>query len=145
MALFSFTRAILEGKPIEIYGDGRMRRDFTYIDDVVEGISLLRSRPPAPYPRWDAESPDPATSSAPYSVHNIGHHSTIEVLRLIEILEDSLGIKAKRTFVASNGCEVAASYADTSDLEQDTGFVPATSLETGVQRFVEWYREFYRI
>jgi UDP-glucuronate 4-epimerase len=145
MALFSFTRAILAGKPIEIFGDGRMRRDFTFIDDVVEGIVRLTAKPPAPDPGWDGGNPDPSSSSAPYRLFNIGNRTTIEVLRLIEVLEDALGKKAEKNFVAANACEVAASVADTSDLERETGYIPGTTLETGVRRFVEWYREYYRI
>jgi UDP-glucuronate 4-epimerase len=145
MALFSFTRSILAGKPIEVFGDGRMRRDFTYVDDVVEGIMRLRSKPPAPDPAWDGAKPDPSTSSAPYRLYNIGHCSPIEVLRLIELLEDALGRKAEKKFVPANACEVAESCADMGDLERDTGYVPTVSIEAGVRRFVEWYREYYRI
>jgi UDP-glucuronate 4-epimerase len=145
MALFSFTRAILAGKPIEIFGDGRMRRDFTYVDDVVEGITRLAARAASPDPAWDGNKPDPSTSSAPYRLYNIGNRSTIEVLRLIEVLEDALGRKAERKFIAANACEVAAAVADTSDLERDTGYAPTTPLEAGVRSFVEWYREYYRI
>ncbi len=144
MALFSFTRSILEGKPIEIFGDGRMRRDYTYVDDVVEGIRRVMGRPPAADPAWDARNPNPATSSAPYRLYNIGNRSTIEVLRLIEVLEESLGRKAVRKFVPAQACEVAAAVADTTELERDTGYSPATSLEAGVAKFVAWYREYYR-
>ncbi|HEY4990211.1 MAG TPA: NAD-dependent epimerase [Opitutaceae bacterium] len=144
MALFTFTRAILEGKPIEIFGDGRMRRDYTYVDDVVEGIQRLLDRPAAPDAAWSGADPDPATSSAPYRLYNIGNRSTVEVLRLIEVLEASLGRKAVKRFVAAQACEVAAAVADASDLERDTGYVPTTSLETGVGRFVAWYRDYYR-
>ena len=144
MALFTFTRAILEGKPIEIFGDGRMRRDYTYVDDVVEGIQRLLDRPAAPDAAWSGADPDPATSSAPYRLYNIGNRSTVEVLRLIEVLEASLGRKAVKRFVAAQACEVAAAVADASDLERDTGYVPTTSLEAGVGKFVAWYRDFYR-
>jgi UDP-glucuronate 4-epimerase len=144
MALFSFTKAILAGKPIEIYGDGRMRRDYTYVDDVIEGIHRLLWKPAAPDPKWDPAKPDPATSSAPYRLYNIGNRSTIEVLRLIEVLEESLGKKAVKKFIAAQACEVAAAVADTTDLERDTGYVPTTTLEVGVARFVAWYREYYK-
>lgn len=143
MALFAFTKAILAGVPIEIFGDGRMRRDFTYIDDVVEGIIRLARSPAAPNTAWDASYPDPATSSAPYRLYNIGNRSTIEVLRLIEVLESCLGRKAIRKFVAAQACEVQSAIADASDLEQHTGYVPTTTLETGVARFVDWYRGYY--
>jgi UDP-glucuronate 4-epimerase len=144
MALFTFTKAILAGTPIQIFGDGRMRRDFTYVDDVVEGIVRLSRKPAAPNPAWDASNPDSATSSAPYRIYNIGNRSTIEVLRLIEVLEECLGQKAVRQFVAPQACEVQAAIADAADLETDTGFKPSTPLETGVQKFVEWYREYYK-
>jgi UDP-glucuronate 4-epimerase len=144
MALFAFTKSILAGDPIEIFGDGRMRRDFTYVDDVVEGVTRLIGRPPAANPSWDSSKPDTATSSAPFRLYNIGNRSTVEVLRLIEVLEERLGRKAVKRFVAAQACEVAVAIADVADLEQDTGFRPTTSLEKGVDRFVEWYREYYR-
>ena len=145
MALFSFTRSILAGKPIEIFGDGTMRRDYTYVDDVVEGVMRLVDQPAAPDPSWSGDNPDPARSSAPYRLYNIGNHSTIEVLRLIEVLEDCLGMKAVKKFVAPQACEVAAAYADVSDLARATGYAPSTPLETGVQRFVAWYRGYYGV
>ena len=145
MALFSFTKAILAGKPIDIFGDGRMRRDYTYVDDVIEGIHRLLWKAPAPNPEWSPGTPDPASSSAPYRLYNIGNRSTVEVLRLIEVLESCLGKKADKRFVESQACEVFAAIADTTDLERDTGFTPTTPLETGVAKFVEWYRSYYRI
>jgi UDP-glucuronate 4-epimerase len=144
MALFSFTTAILSGTPIQIYGDGKMRRDFTYVDDVVEGIVRLSRKPAAPDPKWSPQKPDPATSTAPYRLFNIGNRSTIEVLRLIEVLEECLGKKAQRQFVAAQACEVQTAIADSTDLESETGFRPSTSLEAGVRKFVEWYKEYYR-
>ena len=144
MALFAFTRAILAGKPVEIYGDGSMRRDYTYIDDVAEAVLRLARRPAARDPVWSGATPDPASSPAPYRLYNIGNHSTTEVLRLIEVLEDCLKRKADKRFVAAQPCEVQAAVADASDLERDTGFRPTTTLEAGVARFVAWYREFYR-
>jgi UDP-glucuronate 4-epimerase len=144
MALFSFTRDILAGKPIEIFGDGRMRRDYTYVDDVVEGICRLVGRPATPDPDWNGAKPDPATSTAPFRLYNIGNRSTVEVLRLIEVLEASLGKKAVRRFVEAQACEVQAAVADASDLERETGYVPTTSLEIGVGKFVAWYRDYYR-
>jgi UDP-glucuronate 4-epimerase len=144
MALFAFTKAILAGKPIEIFGDGRMRRDFTYVDDVVEGIVRLVGRPPSPNPSWNSAKPDPASSSAPYRLYNIGNRSTVEVLRLIEVLEGCLGKKAEKRFVAAQACEVAAAVADVADLERDTGYMPTTPLEAGVRQFVAWYREYYK-
>ncbi len=145
MALFAFTGAILGGKPIDVFGDGKMRRDYTYIDDVVEAILRLARKPATPNPSWSGGSPDPASSSAPYRLYNIGNHSTIEVLRLIEILEDCIKKKAERRFVAAQACEVQSAVADASDLERDTGYCPATPLEMGVAKFVEWYRDYYRM
>jgi UDP-glucuronate 4-epimerase len=145
MALFTFTKAILAGKPIQVFGGGQMRRDFTYIDDAVEGIVRVVARPAIPNPAWTGRQPDPATSSAPYKIYNIGNRSTVEVLRLIEILEACLGRKADKRFVESAACEVQTSVADTADLERDTGFTPTTPLETGVDRFVAWYRDYYRV
>jgi UDP-glucuronate 4-epimerase len=144
MALFSFTRAILAGKPIEIYGDGRMRRDYTYVDDVVESVTRLLVKPATPDPSWNPLRPDPATSSAPFRLYNIGNRSTVEVLRLIEVLEECLGRKAEKRFVAAQACEVSAAIADTSDLERATGYLPSTPLESGVRSFVEWYRGYYK-
>jgi len=143
MALFAFTRAILAGKPIEIFGDGTMRRDFTYIDDVVEGLVRLSKIPAAPDPAWSSANPDPASSSAPYSLYNIGNHTTIEVLRLIEVLEACLGMRAVKKFVPAQVCEVHSTIADSSDLERVTGYLPSTALELGVENFVRWYREYY--
>jgi len=143
MALFAFTKAIIDGRPIEIFGDGTMRRDYTYVDDAIEGVVRLLGHPAAPDPGWRADAPDPASSSAPYRLYNIGNRTTVDVLRLIDLLEENLGRKAVRRFVAAQSCEVAATVADTLELERDTGFAPATALEEGVRRFVAWYREYY--
>lgn len=143
MALFSFTKAILLGKTIDIFGDGSMRRDFTYIDDVVEAILRVGAHPAVPDPAFDPTRPDPATSSAPFRLYNIGNHSTVSVLHLIEVLEQALGKKAVKRFVAAQACEVASTRADVTDLERDFAFQPTTSLETGVARFVDWYRSYY--
>jgi UDP-glucuronate 4-epimerase len=144
MALFAFTKAILAGQPIEIFGDGRMRRDYTYVDDVVEGLLRVARRPASADPAWSAARPDPAASSAPYRLYNIGNRSTIEVLRLIAVLEECLGRPAVRRFVAAQACEVPAAVADTADLEREFGYTPTTPLEAGVKQFVAWYREYYR-
>jgi UDP-glucuronate 4-epimerase len=143
MALFTFTKAILAGTPIEIFGDGRMRRDFTYVDDVVEAVSRLCKAPPGPNPSWDPLHPDPASSSAPYRLLNVGNRSTVEVIRLIEVLEEAIGRGAVRRFAPQQACEVQAAVADASDLERATGYLPTTALEEGVRRFVEWYRAYY--
>ena len=145
MALFSFTKSILSEKPIDIFGDGRMRRDYTFVDDVIEGIHRLLWKAATPNPDWKGDQPDPASSSAPYRLYNIGNRSTVEVLRLIEVLEASLKKTAVKRFVEAQACEVFAAIADTSDLERDTGFTPTTTLEAGVAKFVEWYREYYRV
>jgi UDP-glucuronate 4-epimerase len=144
MALFAFTRAILEGKPIEIFGDGRMRRDYTYVDDVVEGIMRIAKRPPSPNPTWNSANPDPASSSAPFRLYNIGNRSTVEVLRLITVLEECLGKRAERRFISAQVCEVAATSADVTDLERDFGFAPSTGLEAGVRLFVDWYKDYFK-
>ncbi|HEX3728509.1 MAG TPA: NAD-dependent epimerase [Opitutaceae bacterium] len=143
MALFHFTRSILEGKPIELYDEGRMKRDFTYIDDVVEGIVRVLRRPPAPNPSWRGDAPDPATSSAPYRLYNIGNHAPVELGRFVETLETCLGRKAIKRLVAAQATEVPASYADVTDLSRDVGFAPSTPLETGIRHFVDWYRSYY--
>jgi UDP-glucuronate 4-epimerase len=144
MALFAFTQAILDGKPIKVFGDGRMRRDYTYIDDVVEGILRLSRVPAAPSPAFDPGAPDPSISSAPHRLFNIGNRSTIEVLRLIEILEECLGRKAVKVFEDAQACEVQSAIADATDLEKQVGYTPTTALETGVSRFVDWYLGHYK-
>jgi UDP-glucuronate 4-epimerase len=144
MALFTFTKAILSGAPIEIFGDGRMQRDFTFVDDVVEAVVRLLGNPPAPNPAWDPARPDPASSSAPYRLLNVGNRSPVEVLQLIETLEAALGRKADRRFSKAQACEVQAAIADASDLERVAGYVPTTPLADGIRRFVQWYREHYK-
>jgi UDP-glucuronate 4-epimerase len=145
MALFIFTRAILENKPIQIFNHGRMERDFTYIDDIVEAVVRLVDRIPAPNPNWSGDHPDSATSSAPYRIYNIGNHHPESVLRLVEILENCLGRKADKQFLPMQQGDVPATYCDVDDLASEIGFVPQTSLESGVEQFVRWYRSFYRV
>jgi UDP-glucuronate 4-epimerase len=145
MALFIFTRAILEDKPIQIFNYGRMERDFTYIDDVVEAVVRLIDRMPIPNPNWSGDHPDSATSSAPYRIYNIGNHRPVSVLRLVEILENCLGRKADKQFLPMQQGDVPATYCDVDDLACEIGFVPQTSLESGVEQFVRWYRSFYRV
>jgi UDP-glucuronate 4-epimerase len=145
MALFIFTRAILENKPIQIFNHGRMERDFTYIDDIVEAVVRLVDRIPAPNPNWSGDHPDSATSSAPYRIYNIGNHHPESVLRLVEILENCLGRKADKQFLPMQQGDVPATYSDVGDLACEIGFVPQTSLESGVEQFVRWYRSFYRV
>lgn len=145
MALFLFTRAILEGKPIDVFNNGRMQRDFTYIDDIVEGIARVMDRPATPDPAWDSRSPDPATSSASYRVYNIGNNNPVELGRFIEVLEDCLGKKAIRNMLPMQPGDLLATAADISDLTAAVGFRPDTPIETGIARFVEWYRAFYNV
>jgi UDP-glucuronate 4-epimerase len=145
MALFLFTRAILAGRPIDVYNHGRMRRDFTYIDDIVEGVIRVADRPAQPDPTWSGDRPDPGTSPAPYRLYNIGNHSPVELLRLIEVLEAALGRQAEKNFLPIQPGDVPATYADVDDLARDVDFKPATTIEEGVGRFVAWYREYYHV
>lgn len=145
MALFIFTKAILEGTPIEVFNHGKMRRDFTYIDDIVEGIIRVLDRPAAQDPSWSGDRPDPGTSSAPARVYNIGNHKPVELLHFIEVLERELGKKADKKLMPLQPGDVPATYADIDDLARDVGFTPATPIEVGISQFVKWYREFYRV
>ncbi|AZO51554.1 MAG: NAD-dependent epimerase/dehydratase family protein [Mesorhizobium sp.] len=145
MALFIFTKAILAGEPIDVFNYGNMQRDFTYIDDIVEGIDRVMQQPATANPQWKSSAPDPATSSAPFRIHNIGGNSPVQLNRLIEVLEDALGRKANRNLMALQPGDVPATFADVSSLEEATGFKPKIPVEIGVPRFVEWYREFYRV
>lgn len=143
MALFSFTRSILADRPIDVYNYGRMQRDFTYIDDIVEGVVRVLDHVPAPDPDWKSESSDAGHSEAPYRVYNIGNNQPEELLHFIEVLEDCLGRKARKNLMPLQPGDVPATYADVDDLVRDVGFRPATPIETGIARFVEWYREYY--
>ena len=143
MALFLFTKAILAGEPIRIFNHGKMRRDFTYIDDIVEGVIRVLDRPAALDPAFDADDPDPSTSSAPYRVFNIGNDQPTELLRYVEVLEEALGVKAIRQLEDIQPGDVPATWADVDALRDAVGFAPATPVEEGVRRFVAWYREFY--
>jgi len=145
MALFLFTRAILAGKPIDVYNEGRMQRDFTYIDDIVEGIVRVMDRTPAPDPAWNGAHPDPATSFAPYKIYNIGNNHPVALLDFIAILENSLGKKATLNLLPLQPGDVPATYADVDDLMADVGFKPATSIGAGIQQFVDWYRDYYKL
>ncbi len=145
MALFLFTKAILAGKPIDVFNHGRMRRDFTYIDDIVQGVVRVADRPAQPNPDWDAASPDPGTSPDPYRVYNIGNHTPVELDHFISTIENALGKKAIRNNLPMQPGDVAATCADVDDLRRDVGFAPATPLETGIARFMEWYRSYYNV
>jgi UDP-glucuronate 4-epimerase len=144
MALFIFTRAILAGQPIEVFNEGRMQRDFTYIDDIVEGVIRVSERVAAPDPAWNGDTPDPGTSRAPYRLYNIGNHNPVELLYMIEVLEKCLGRKAEKKLLPMQPGDVPATYADVDDLTRDVGFKPSTSIEEGVRRFAEWYVNYYK-
>jgi UDP-glucuronate 4-epimerase len=144
MALFKFTRGILAGEPLPVYNRGKMIRDFTYVDDIVEGVVRVIDRPAEPDPHWNAERPDSARSSAPWRIYNLGNHQPVELMRYIEVLESCLGKKAILDLQPIQPGDVPSTYADTAELQAATGFKPATTVETGVRRFVEWYREYYQ-
>lgn len=144
MALFLFTRAILGNKPIDVFNNGLMQRDFTYIDDIVEGVVRVMARPPLPDPCWDGNRPDPATSGAPYRIYNVGNNKPVQLCRFIEVLEECLGRKAQMNLLPMQSGDLLTTAADISDLARDVGFSPDTPIETGIARFVEWYREYYR-
>jgi UDP-glucuronate 4-epimerase len=145
MAMFLFTKAILEDRPIQLFNEGRMQRDFTYVDDVAEGVVRTLDRPPSPNPVWSGAQPDASTSAAPYRVYNIGNHQPVELMRVIEILEQLLGKSARRTYLPMQPGDVPATYADVEDLSRDVGFRPATPIEEGISRFVQWYRHYYGV
>ncbi|WP_044563302.1 NAD-dependent epimerase [Azospirillum sp. B4] len=144
MALYKFAQAIVEGRPIEVYGEGRMRRDFTYIDDVVTAILDLLDRPPAPDAAWDAARPDPASSgAAPYRLYNVGSDRPVELMRYVRLLEEKLGMTADIRLLPIQPGDVPATWADIDDLARDIGYAPATPVEVGVERFVAWFREYH--
>lgn len=145
MALFLFTKAILEGRAIDVFNNGKMLRDFTYVDDIVEGIVRLIPVAPKGNPQWRGENPDPASSFAPYKIYNIGNNNPVELLHFIEVLEEKLGKKAIKNFLPLQDGDVPATYADVNDLMQDVGFKPDTSIETGIGNFVNWYKEYYKV
>jgi UDP-glucuronate 4-epimerase len=144
MALFKFTRGILAGEPIPVFNEGRMVRDFTYVDDIVEGVVRVVDRPPSKDPSWDAKHPAAPTSSAPWRIFNIGNHERVELMRYIRAIEAAAGTKAKLELLPMQPGDVLATEADTTALEKLTGFTPATPVEEGVRRFVAWYREYYK-
>ncbi|MSQ48095.1 MAG: NAD-dependent epimerase [Deltaproteobacteria bacterium] len=145
MALFLFTQAILAGQPIEVFNEGKMRRDFTYIDDIVEGVVRVLDTLPQPNPHWSSLKPDPGTSHAPYRIYNIGNNQPVELLDFIGTLESCLGRTADKRFLPLQPGDVPATYADVDDLMRDVGFRPATPIATGIARFVEWYRAYYQV
>jgi UDP-glucuronate 4-epimerase len=145
MALFMFTRAILSGEPIDVYNFGRMKRDFTYVDDIVDGIIGLMHQAPVENKLWDAKAADPATSWAPYRIFNIGNNAPVELGYFIEVLENKLGIRAIKNFLPMQTGDVSNSESDIEDLKQAIGFQPRISVETGISLFVDWYRNYYQV
>jgi len=145
MALFLFTKAILAGESVPVFNYGKMRRDFTYIDDIVEGVVRVLDSVPQPNPAWSGAAPDPGTSKAPYRLYNIGNNQPVELLRFIEVLEACLGRKAEKQFLPMQPGDVPETYADVDDLIRDVGFRPSTPITTGIARFVEWYRTYYQV
>ncbi len=145
MALFKFTKKILAGEPIDVYNYGHHRRDFTYIDDIVEGVVRVMSKLPEPNLDWSGDAPDPATSRAPWRVYNIGNNQPVELMRYIEVLEDCLGMKSEKNLLPMQPGDVPDTYADVAALTEDVGYKPDTPIEVGVKRFVEWYRDYYNV
>jgi UDP-glucuronate 4-epimerase len=144
MALFLFTKAILDNEPIKVFNHGKMRRDFTYIDDIVEGIVRVINAVPEPNPDWSGDAPDPGTSYKPYRIFNIGNNNPVELTQFIEAIENALGQKAKKDFMDIQPGDVAETYANIDDLYEAVGFKPETSIEDGIGKFVEWYRSYYK-
>jgi UDP-glucuronate 4-epimerase len=144
MALFLFTRNILEGKPIDVFNHGHLKRDFTFVDDIAEGVVRSCDRIAAPNAQWSADQPDPATSSAPFRLYNIGNNAPVDLIRYIEVLEDCLGKKAVRNMLPLQAGDVPDTFADVEDLVRDVGYKPGTPIETGIRQFVDWYLEYYK-
>ncbi len=145
MALFLFTKAILEGNPIDVYNHGRMKRDFTYVDDIAEGVVRAAGRIASPDPTWNGLAPDPGTSFVPWRVYNIGNNTPVELLYFIEVLENCLGKSTVKNMLPMQPGDVPSTFADVDDLTRDTGFRPQTPIEEGIARFVEWYRAYYHV
>lgn len=145
MALFKFTKNIVEGKPIDVYNYGNHRRDFTYVEDIVEGVIRTMDHTAVPNPEWDAANPDPGTSRAPYRIYNIGNQQPVELMRYIEVIEDCVGRKAEKNLLPMQPGDVPDTWADTEDLAKDVGYQPGTSIEVGVKNFVEWYLDYYQV
>ena len=143
MALFLFTKAILDGKPIQVFNNGEMSRDFTYIDDIVEGVTRVNDNPPKGNESWSGSQPDPGSSRAPYKIYNIGNNSPVKLMDFVTTIEKVLGKEAEKHFMPMQPGDVSATYADVQDLIDDLDYKPATSLEFGVEKFIEWYRKFY--
>jgi len=145
MALFKFTKAIIEGKTIDVYNEGKMKRDFTYVDDIATAVTLLLDHIPVADAAWNSDRPDPGTSSAPYRLYNIGNQQPTELTRFIEVLEETIGIRARMNMLPIQPGDVLDTFADVNTLKEAIGFCPATPIELGIQRFVEWYRGYYGV
>ncbi len=145
MALFLFTKAIIEGKPIDVFNHGKMRRDFTYVDDIVEGIYRLTRKPSTPNDRWNGDNPDPSSSFAPYRVYNIGNNAPVELGRFIEVIEQSIGKKATKNLMDIQPGDVPATFANIDALEEAVGYRPSTPIEVGIKNFVDWYINYYQV
>jgi UDP-glucuronate 4-epimerase len=145
MALFLFTKNILAGKPIDVFNHGHHKRDFTYVDDIVSGIVGALDRIPQPDPSWNGDAPDPSFSKAPYRLYNIGNNRPVELMRYIELLEQCLGRKAEKNLLPLQVGDVPATWADIDDLARDVGYAPTTPVEVGIERFVQWYREYHKV
>jgi UDP-glucuronate 4-epimerase len=145
MALFLFTKAILEGEPIKVFNEGNMQRDFTYIDDIVEGVVRVMANVPESNPNWSGDHPDPGTSYKRYRIYNIGNNNPVELMHFIEAIENTLGKKAKKELLPLQPGDVPATYADVDALVEDVGFKPETSIETGIKEFVAWYKSYYKV
>lgn len=143
MALFLFTKAIMEDKPIKVFNHGKMQRDFTYIDDIVEGVVRVMEKVPEPNPNWSSETPDPGTSYKKYKIYNIGNNNPVQLSEFIEEIERAIGKKAKKNYMDIQPGDVPATYADVDDLIKDVGFKPATPLSEGIQKFINWYKTYY--
>jgi len=144
MAYFSFTKKILAGEPIDVFNHGKCQRDFTYIDDIVEGVIRTLDNTATPNIDWTGLAPDPSSSYAPYKIYNIGNNQPVELLRFIEVIEENLGIEAKKNFLPMQAGDVEATFADVSSLTKDVGFKPSTTIEEGIAKFIQWYKEFYK-
>jgi UDP-glucuronate 4-epimerase len=145
MALFKFTKKILAGEPIDVFNFGNHRRDFTYIDDIIEGVVRVMEKTPEPNPEWSGDQPDPATSKAPWRVYNIGNNRPVELMRYIEVIEECLGKKSEKNLLPMQPGDVPDTYADVTALTEDVGYKPETPIEEGVKKFIEWYRDYYKI
>ncbi|MGP1449608.1 MAG: NAD-dependent epimerase [Wolinella sp.] len=145
MALFLFTKAILEGRAIDVFNNGEMLRDFTYIDDIVEGVVRVIDNPPSPDPKWSGKNPNPGSSKAPYKIYNIGNNSPVRLMDFIAEIEKNLGMVAKKNMLPLQMGDVPSTYADVSDLIENLDYKPSTSIEVGIERFIRWYREFFAV